>query len=107
MSRTGSHAPAVVVAVDASDGSAPLPFVLQPCMGGRVASAPWGKHPRSRAPPTALRGCGMSDTTSAQSPGWVSVRLMDTSDVYYGRCGGCNELKHVMAGGTVAEHNGY
>jgi hypothetical protein len=32
---------------------------------------------------------------------------MDTPDVDYGRCSGCNELKHVIAGGTVAEHNGY
>ena len=49
----------------------------------------------------------MSDTTSAPPPGWVMVSVMDTSDVGYGRCGGCNELKHVTAGGTVAEHNGY
>jgi hypothetical protein len=32
---------------------------------------------------------------------------MDSPDVDYGRCSGCKELKHVMAGGTVAEHNGY
>jgi len=49
----------------------------------------------------------MSDTTSAQPPGWVYLRTMDTADVYYGRCSGCNELKHVKAGGTMAEHNGY
>ena len=49
----------------------------------------------------------MSNTTSAQPPGWVSVRVMDTLDVGYGRCSGCHELKHVMAGATVAQHNGY
>jgi hypothetical protein len=32
---------------------------------------------------------------------------MDTPDVSYGRCSHCNELKHVMADGTVAEHNDY
>ena len=49
----------------------------------------------------------MSNTTSGQPDGWVSVRVMDTPDVEYGRCSGCNELKHVIAGRTVAEHNGY
>ena len=44
---------------------------------------------------------------SAQSSRWVSTSLMDTPDVDYGRCSGCHELKHVMAGATVAEHNGY
>ena len=32
---------------------------------------------------------------------------METSDVGYGRCSGCREIKHVMADGTVAPHNGY
>jgi hypothetical protein len=32
---------------------------------------------------------------------------MDTPDVDYGRCSACHELKHVIAGGIVAEHNGY
>ena len=49
----------------------------------------------------------MPDTTSAQPAGWVSVPAMETSGVDYGRCSGCNELKHVIAGGIVAEHNGY
>jgi hypothetical protein len=31
---------------------------------------------------------------------------MDTPDVDYGRCSGCHELKHVIAGGVV-DHNGY
>ena len=49
----------------------------------------------------------MANTMSAPPPGWVSLGVMDTLDVGYGRCSGCNELKHVIAGGTVAEHNGY
>jgi hypothetical protein len=49
----------------------------------------------------------VSDTTSERPPGWVSVRVTDTPNVDYGRCSGCNELKHVIAGGTAAEHNGY
>jgi len=32
---------------------------------------------------------------------------METSDVGYGRCSGCREIKHVRADGTVAAHNGY
>jgi hypothetical protein len=32
---------------------------------------------------------------------------MNTSEVGYGRCSGCNQVKHVMADGTVALHNGY
>lgn len=32
---------------------------------------------------------------------------METSYVGYGRCSGCQEIKHVRADGTVAPHNGY
>ena len=32
---------------------------------------------------------------------------METSYVGYGRCSGCQEIKHVRADGTVAAHNGY
>jgi hypothetical protein len=32
---------------------------------------------------------------------------VDTSGVSYGRCSGCEEIKHVRADGTVADHNGY
>ena len=31
---------------------------------------------------------------------------MDTPDVDYGRCSGCHELKHVIAG-EVVDHSGY
>jgi hypothetical protein len=40
-------------------------------------------------------------------PRWVSVRTMRTSRAGYGRCSGCNEIKHVAADGTVNEHNRY
>ena len=32
---------------------------------------------------------------------------METSDVVYGRCSACQEIKYVRADGTVADHNGY
>ena len=32
---------------------------------------------------------------------------MDTPVVSYGHCSACHELKHVVAGGLVAGHNGY
>jgi hypothetical protein len=32
---------------------------------------------------------------------------VDTSDAFYGRCSGCDEIKHVTADGTVHEHNDY
>ena len=32
---------------------------------------------------------------------------MDTPGAGYGRCSDCNEIKHVMADGTVAAHNQY
>ena len=32
---------------------------------------------------------------------------METSDVGYGRCSGCQEIKYVRPDGTVADHNGY
>jgi hypothetical protein len=73
--------------------------------GRVVPRGPPVNHPRPRSADTPDR-CGMSDTTSAQPTGWVSVSVMETLDVDYGRCSGCHELKHV-AGGIVAEHNGY
>ena len=44
---------------------------------------------------------------SIRRPGWVSVRVMNTTRAIYGRCSGCNELKHMTADATVADHNGY
>ena len=32
---------------------------------------------------------------------------MDTPGAGYGRCSACNEIKYVMADGTVAAHNQY
>src|SRR3954454_7498124 len=67
MSRTGSHAPAVTATADASDGSPPLPFELQPAMDARIAAARGDKHPLASRPP-AGGTCSTRDGAGARRP---------------------------------------